>query len=141
MLYVLCACVHTVCGLHSGGGDCTIKTRLQLCEGDRDPIAKSNKTRRISLQMLGLDMTAPSITAPHVRGRGMTMTQSKSRSHGRIYIGLFHSSTSLTPLLLPSLPPSLLPRPHLFVLADASLSFFLSLFSCFAPSPFLVSWR
>lgn len=66
------------------------------CERDRDPIGKSNKRSRISLQMFSLDMTAPSITTPHVRGRGMSMTQSKSHSHGRIYIGLFHSSTSLS---------------------------------------------
>lgn len=100
--------------LPQDGCGCTIKARLQLCERDRDPIAKSNKRSRISLQMFSLDMTAPSITTPHVRGRGMSMTQSKSYSHGRIYIGLFHRSTSLSPLQ------------RLFVLADASLSVSLS---------------
>lgn len=95
------------------------------CERDRDPIGKSNKRSRISLQMFSLDMTAPSITTPHVRGRGMSMTQSKSHSHGRIYIGLFHSSTSLSPLLQ-----------RLFALADASLSFSLSPPLLLSPSLF-----
>lgn len=52
--------------------------------------------------MFSLDMTAPSITTPQVRGRRVSMTQSKSYSHGRIYIALFHSSTSMSPLLPPS---------------------------------------
>lgn len=60
--------------------------------------------------MFSLDMTAPSITTPRVRD--VSMTQSKSHSHGRIYIGLFQSSTSLSRLL----------SQRLFVLADASLS-------------------
>ncbi len=64
-------------------------------------------------------MTAPSITTPHVRGRGVSVTQSKSYGRGRIYIGLFHSSTILNPLL----PPSCVLSQCLFVLADASLSF------------------
>lgn len=46
-------------------------------------------------------MTAPSITTPHVRSRGVSMTQSKSYSHGRICSGLLHSSTSLSPPLPP----------------------------------------
>lgn len=62
-------------------------------------------------------MTAPSITTPHVRGRGVSMTQSKSYSHGRIYIGLFHSSTALSPLL----PPAC-------VLSSASLFLLMPLF-------------
>ena len=90
---------------------------IYSCERDRDPIARSNKQSRISLQMFSLDMTAPSITTPHVRGRGMSLTQSKSYSHGRIHIGLFHSSTGLSPLLPPSLLHSL---QCFFVLADAS---------------------
>lgn len=67
-------------------------------------------------------MTAPSITLPpHVRGRGVSMTQSKSYSHGRIYIGLFHSSTSLS-----SSPSFLCSLRRLFDLADASFLFPLS---------------
>lgn len=67
-------------------------------------------------------MTAPSITLPpHVRGRGVSMTQSKSYSHGRIYIGLFHSSTSLS-----SSPSFLRSLRRLFDLADASFLFPLS---------------
>lgn len=52
------------------------------CEGDRDPIAESNKSSGLSLQMFSRDMTAPSITAPHVRGRRTRVTQSKSHCHG-----------------------------------------------------------
>lgn len=62
-------------------------------------------------------MTAPSITTLHVRGRGVNMTQSKSYSHGRIHIGLFHSLTSLSPLL----PPSC-------ILSNASLFLLMPLF-------------
>lgn len=47
--------------------------------------------------MLSLDMTAPSITTAHVIGRGMSIINSKSDRHGRIYNGLFHSSTSSSP--------------------------------------------
>lgn len=72
--------------------------------------------------MFSLDVTAPSITIPHVRGRRVSMTQSKLYSHGRIYMGLFHSSTSLSPS---SLCYSL---QCYFVLADASLSFPVCLF-------------
>ncbi|TNN31363.1 hypothetical protein EYF80_058485 [Liparis tanakae] len=75
-------------------------------ERDTDPIAKSNKKRRISLQMFSLDMMAPSITIPHVRDRGVGMTRSESHRRGTIHIGLFHSSASVVcSPPVPSVPP------------------------------------
>ena len=82
--------------------------------------------------MFSLEMTAPSITMPHVRGRGVSMTQSKSNSHGRIYIGLFHTSTGLS-LLLPPLFSL-----QCFVFVDGSISFPAHL-SFFSPSLFFLT--
>lgn len=78
--------------------------------------------------MFSLDMTAPSITTPHVRGRGVSMTQSKSYSHGRIYIGLFHSSTGSSPLLASFSPALLCSCCCLSFIPAASLSFTFTFF-------------
>lgn len=70
-----------------------------------DLIAKSNKRSRLSLQMFSLDMMAPSITTPHVRGSGMSATQLKSHRHGRIYriVSRFHLHESSSPSFQPFL--------------------------------------
>lgn len=75
-------------------------------------------------------MTAPSITTPHVRGRGVSMTQSKSHSHGRIYIGLFHSSTGSSPLPASFSPALLCSCWCLSFIPAASLPFTFTFFFC-----------
>lgn len=75
-------------------------------------------------------MTAPSITTPHVRGRGVSMMQSKSHSHGRIYIGLFHSSTGSSPLPASFSPERLCSCWCLSFIPAASLPFTFTFFFC-----------
>lgn len=91
---------------------CGCKTKADYSrtrERDTDLITESNKRRRLSLQMFCLDMMAPSITTPHVRGGGMSMTQLKSHCRSGICrtVSQFHS-VSRAPLL-PSFQPSPLP--------------------------------
>lgn len=69
-------------------------------------------------------MTAPSITTPHVRSGGTSMTQSKSYSHGRICIKLLHSSTGLSPLL-----------PLFRIFSNAPLFILMPLFRSASPPP------
>lgn len=49
------------------------------------------------------NMTAPSITVPHARCRGLSITQSKLYSHGRIYIVPLAQLLSLGTLFSPAL--------------------------------------
>lgn len=102
---IMYACIYCICAVFPSTGCFWLENKGPITAGrvrDTDLIAESNKRSRLSFQMFSLDMTAPSISSPHVRGGGMSMTQLKSHCRGRIYrtVSRFHSSPYSPP------PPS-----------------------------------
>lgn len=100
--HLLLRCIMRICSIYSAFALhrllVAVKQRSDYSRArdrDTDLIGESNKRSRLSLQMFSLDMMAPSITTPHVRGGGMRMTQLKSHCRGRIYQSdsPFHSAT------------------------------------------------